>query len=144
MLKKSKFQFIAAVFALLLFASFNALAQENGGGKPMAQTSQTSCYGMKDADLAKAIRDEFAANADFKEQMRHFNVSVKNRRVTLGGWLDGKAAVEKAVAMTKAMKCVRRVTNHLETSGGGSCGQGQRPCGDTCIGRSEVCGIGGR
>ncbi|MGI8787602.1 MAG: BON domain-containing protein [Pyrinomonadaceae bacterium] len=143
MLKKSTFRIIAIVFALVLFASFNSFAsvgdKKTKNRKP--KIHQTSCSKTKDADIVKAIQEQFAADSDIKDQMRHVNVSVKKRTVTLEGWLDGKEQVMKAVALSKKTKCVKSVVSKLKEQGGGSCGPGQKPCGDTCIDRRSVCDI---
>jgi osmotically-inducible protein OsmY len=107
-----------------------------------ATTAQTRCSKTTDADLMQTIKEKFAADADIKDQMRHLNVSVKNRVVKLEGWLDGKVLVDKAIATAKKTKCVKSVVSKLKTNGGGSCGPGQRPCGDGCIDRRSECTIG--
>lgn len=141
MLRKSTARFTAIVFALTLFLSFEATAS-NGNTKPKAKkTSQTSCATTTNDSIVKAIQDQLAAETDIKDQMRHINVSVKNRTVTLEGWLDGKAAVTKAITLSKKTKCVKKVISKLKERGGGSCGPGLRPCGDTCIDRRSACNI---
>lgn len=102
---------------------------------------QTTCATIADADLVKTIKEAFAADPQIKDQMRHLNVSVKNRVVTLEGWLDGNPLIRKAVVMVKKTKCVRRVISKLRPRGGGSCGPGQRPCGDICIDKNSECTI---
>lgn len=144
MLKKSTAQIAAILFVLTLFLSFDALAS-NGDAKSKtkkAKTSQTNCSKTPDADIVKAIQEQLAADSDIKDQMRHLNVSVKNRTVTLEGWLDGKEMVAKATTLAKKTSCVRKVISKLKERGGGSCGPGQKPCGDTCIDRRSVCNIG--
>ncbi len=144
MLNKSNVQNAVVAFLLTLFLSFGALAA-NGDAKSKtkkAKTSQTSCSKTSDADIVKAIKEQFAADTDFQDQMRHLNVSVKKRIVTLEGWVDGKERVAKATAIAKRSSCVRKLISRLRESGGGSCGAGQRPCGDTCIDKRSVCNIG--
>jgi osmotically-inducible protein OsmY len=133
MSKKSIVQFSMAVLAFVLFLSFDANAQK--------QTVRSSCSRTTDADVVKAIKDKFSADENIKDQMQHINVSVKNRRVTLGGWLRGDGTINKAVAYAKSVKCVRQVTSKLSPYHKVGCGAGQRPCGDTCIGRNETCTI---
>ena len=143
MLKKSTVQALATMFALTLFLSFGALASNNGekakAGK--AQTSQTNCSATTDENIVKAVKESFEADPDIKDQMPHLNVSVKKRTVKLEGWLDGKAAIDKAVALAKKTKCVRKVSHKLKEQGGGSCGAGLKPCGDTCIDKGSRCNI---
>ena len=106
-----------------------------------AARAQTGCSKTTDADLVQTIKEKFAADADIKDQMRHLNVSVKRRTVTLEGWLDGKERVAKAVALAKKTSCAKRVISRLKENGTGSCGAGLRPCGDSCIDRRSVCNI---
>ena len=143
MLKKSTVRIIAIAFALILFASFNSFASigDKKAKTWKTKTHQTSCSKTKDADIVKAIQEQLAADSAIKDQMRHINVSVKKRTVTLEGWLDGKESVAKAVALAKKTKCVKRVISRLKEKGGGSCGAGLRPCGDTCIDRRSECTI---
>jgi len=107
-----------------------------------AAFAQTGCSKTTDAEIVQAIKQQFEADAGIKDQMRHVNISVKKRRVTLEGWLDGNALVVKAVALARKTKCVKGVVSRLKTSGGGSCGPGQKPCGDTCISERSECTIG--
>jgi osmotically-inducible protein OsmY len=143
MLKKSTARIIAMTFLLVLFSSFDALAS-NGSKKAKAgkvKTSQTNCSTTTNDDLVKAIKEKFEADTEIKDQMRHLNVSVKNRTVTLEGWLDGKATIAKAITLAKQTKCVKKVVSKLKERGGGSCGPGQQPCGDTCIDKRSACTI---
>ncbi|MDQ3061500.1 MAG: BON domain-containing protein [Acidobacteriota bacterium] len=128
---------------LTLFLSFDALAS-NDGKKAKAgkeKTSQTNCSATTDGDILKAVKENLEADSDIKDQMRHLNVSVKNRTVTLEGWLDGKATIAKANTLAKKTKCVKRVSGKLKERGGISCGPGQKPCGDTCIDKGSKCNI---
>lgn len=119
---------IAAVFVVLFW----------GVG---ATAAQTRCSKTTDAELVQTIKEKFAADDEIKDQMRHLNVSIKNRAVKLEGWLDGKMLVDKAIAIVRKTKCVRSVVSKLKTRGGGSCGAGLRPCGDGCIDRRSECTI---
>ena len=143
MFNKSTVQTAAVLVLLTLFLSFNALATGGDAKKKTkkAKTSQTNCAKTSSADIVKAVQEQFAAEDDIKDQMRHLNVSVKKRTVTLEGWLDGKEKVAKAVTLAKKTTCVKRVVSRLKERGGGSCGPGQRPCGDSCIDRRSVCNI---
>lgn len=144
MIKKSTVQIFVIAFVVMLFSSVSTMAAATGDKKVKAKkaaASQTGCSKTTDADLVQTIKEKFAADADIKDQMRHVNVSVKGRRVTLEGWLDGKEMVAKAVALVKKTKCVRSVISRLKENGTGSCGAGQKPCGDSCIDRRSVCNI---
>ena len=129
-MKKSTFQ-------MMIMTAFVGLFLSAG-----ATLAQTGCSKTTDAEIVQAIKQQFEADAAIKDQMRHVNISVKKRRVTLEGWLDGKALVAKAAAIARKTKCARSVVSRLKTNGGGSCGPGQKPCGDTCIDRRSSCTIG--
>lgn len=106
-----------------------------------ATLAQTGCSKTTDAEIVQRIKQQFEADAEIKDQMRHVNISVKKRKVTLEGWLNGKALVAKAVAIARKTKCARSVVSRLKENGGGSCGPGQKPCGDTCIDQRSECTI---
>jgi len=107
-----------------------------------AAFAQTSCVKTTDAEIVEAIKKQFEADAEIKDQMRHLNVSVRKRAVTLEGWLGNKALIDKAKALVKKTRCVRNVVSRLKEKGGGSCGPGQKPCGDICISEKSQCTIG--
>jgi len=107
-----------------------------------AMPAQTVCSRTTDAEIVQAIKMQFEADAEIKDQMRHLNVSVKKRIVTLEGWLDSTALINKAKALVRKTKCVKRVVSRLKQNGGGSCGPGMKPCGDTCISEKSTCTIG--
>ncbi len=109
-----------------------------GAGEAQAQTS---CAKTTDAQIVEAIKQQFEADAEIKDQMRHLNVSVKKRAVTLEGWLGSKALIDKAVAIVRKTKCVIKTVSRLKERGGGSCGPGQKPCGDICISEKSACTI---
>lgn len=141
MIKKSTVQIIITALVLMLFSSASATATSGKVKTKKAAASQTGCSKTADADIVKAIKEQFETDSEIKDQMRHINISVKKRTVTLEGWLDGKEMVAKAVALVKKTKCVRRVISRLKENGTGSCGPGQRVCGDTCIDRRSACTI---
>ena len=143
MLKKSTARIITVIFALTLFLSVNVSASDKDKKSKVGKVkiSQNDCSKTTDADIVQAIKEQFEADSEIKDQMSHINVSVKKRIVTLEGWLDGKAAVDKAVAMVKKTNCVKKVSSKLKEKGGGSCGPGQKPCGDTCIDKNSACTI---
>ncbi len=130
-MKKTTVRMMIVMAFVLLFWSAN----EN--------FAQTNCSKTTDAEIVAAIKAQFEADEEIKTQMSHVNVSVKKRVVTLEGWLDGKALVDKAVALAKKTNCVKKVISVLKEKGGGSCGPRQRPCGDTCIDKRSECTIGG-
>lgn len=143
MFKKSISRIILMLFALTLILSISAAAanKDKTSKTRKAKTSQTNCSKTIDADIVKAIKEQFEANAEIKEQMSHINISVKGRVVTLEGWLDGKESVANAIAITKKIKCVKKVFSRLKEKGGGSCGPGQKACGDICIDKRSVCNL---
>ena len=128
-MKKSTVKIMIATAFVVLFWSAGATF------------AQTGCSKTTNANIVAAIKAQFEADPEIKEQMRHVNISVKKRIVRLEGWLDGKVLTDKAVALAKSASCVKKVINLLKESGGGSCGAGQRPCGDSCIDRRSECMI---
>ena len=106
-----------------------------------ATFAQTGCSKTTDAEIVQAIKQQFEADAEIKDQMQHINISVKKRVVTLEGWLDSKELIAKAFAIAKKTKCVKKVTKRLKEKGGGSCGAGQKPCGGICIDKRSECNI---
>ena len=94
------------------------------------------------AEIVQAIKLQFEADAEIKAQMRHVNISVKKRTVTLEGWLDDTSLIAKAKTIVKKTKCVKKVFSRLKENGGGSCGPGMKPCGETCIAEKSDCTIG--
>lgn len=106
-----------------------------------AANAQTGCSKTTKAQLVQAIKQQFEADAEIKEQMRHLNISIKKRRVTLEGWLNDEMLIKRAVAVARKTKCARSVVSRLKTTGSGSCGAGLKPCGDTCINERSECTI---
>ena len=128
-MKKSTVKMMIATAFVVLFWSAGAAF------------AQTGCSKTTNANIVAAIKAQFEADPEIKLQMRHINISVKKRIVRLEGWLDGKVLMDKAAALAKSANCVKKVINLLKESGGGSCGAGLRPCGDTCIDRRSECMI---
>lgn len=143
MFNRSIVRMLLVIFALTLFLSVSVSAsnkdKKSKAGK--VKTFQTDCSKTTDAEIVQAIKEQFEADAEIKEQMNHINISVKNRIVTLEGWLDGKELTTKAAAIAKKVKCVKKVISKLKEKGGGSCGPGQKPCGDICIDKKSNCTI---
>lgn len=129
-MKKSTVRMVIATVFVVLFWSAGVAV------------GQTSCSKTSDAEIVQAIKQQFEADAEIKDQMRHLNVSVKKRTVTLEGWLNGAALVAKAVGIARKTKCAKKTVSLLKETGGGSCGPGQKPCGDTCIDQRSICTIG--
>lgn len=141
MLKKLTVRIITTAFVVMLFSSIGAASGDEKAQIKKEPASQTNCAKTTDEDLVKTIREKLEAVAEFKDQMQHVNISVNKRVVTLEGWLDGKEAVAQAIALAKKTKCVKRVVSKLKEKGGGSCGPGQKPCGDICIDKKSLCTI---
>ena len=136
-------QIVATAFVVMLFLLFEAAVSNNiSQTKAMGITpTQNNCSTTSDADLVKTAKEALAAIPEIKDQMRHLNVSITKRVVKLEGWLDGQALINKAIVTARKTKCVRRVISKLKPHGGGNCGPGQTPCGDTCIERGSSCTI---
>lgn len=131
------------IIALALMLSLEALvsdtiisAAQKRNAKPPNPCAQTS-----DEEIVKAIKEKLAADPKIKDQMRHLNVSSKNRIVKLEGWLDDKQLISQAILAAQRTPCVKKVVSKLKNRGGGSCGPGQKPCGDICIDRDSACTI---
>jgi osmotically-inducible protein OsmY len=143
MLKNLAPRIVATAFALALLLSFNASAANEVNKEEGEETTgaQKSCSKITNQELTKTIKERLADNADIKASMNHLNVSVKNRVVKLEGWLD-EELIPKAVAIVNGTPCVKKkAINKLKTRGGGSCGPGQKPCGDICIDKDSTCTI---
>lgn len=142
MLKNLAPRIVATAFALALLLSFNASAANeiNNDEREQTTSAQKSCSKITNQELTKAIKERLAADAAIKDSMSHLNVSVKKRVVKVEGWLD-EELIPKAYAIIGGTPCVKKVTKKLKTSGGGSCGAGLKPCGDTCIDKDSTCTI---
>lgn len=143
MFNKSIARIVLLAFVPMLFLSVNVFASNyfKPGKARKIQTSRTNCSRTTDADLVKTIKEKLEADPKIKSQMTHINVSVKNKTVKLEGWLNGGVSVARAVSIATKTKCVKRVISKLKPRGGGSCGAGQQPCGDTCIDKNSACTI---
>ena len=145
MTRKSKAPQAALFLLLLLSFTLSVFAAPRVKSKPAkkSKAAQTKCYGTTDADIVNAVKEKLQADPDIAKQMNHLNVSSKRRVVKLEGWLTGQGAIAKAVALTRTTKCVKRVISAgtVKKHGGGSCGPGQKICGDTCIDRNSACNI---
>lgn len=143
MFKKSTARIVLTAFVPMLFLSVNSFASNcfKPGKAGKIQTSRARCSRTTDAELVNTIKEKLEADAKISSQMTHINVNVKNKTVKLEGWLNGGVSVAKAVSIATKTKCVKRVISKLKTRGGGSCGAGQQPCGDTCIDKNSYCTI---
>lgn len=146
MLKKTVAPVLTILLLMMFLLSFGSLASndfaETNTQNQNATTSKLNCSKMPDADIVKAIKEQFQADADISANMNHLNVSVKNRAVKLEGWIGENALILKAISIAKKTQCVKKVTSKLKESGHGTCGPGLKPCGETCIDKTSDCNIG--
>ncbi len=113
-------------------------------GRPLlaaAQAAQSDCTTATDADIVAAIQEKIKADKRFDDQRKHINVSSENRVVTLSGWAKGRAQVKDLIKLARTTACVKRVVSRLKNHLTVGCGAGQKPCGDTCIDRSQTCNL---
>lgn len=144
MLKKSVAPLLTIVVVVMFLLSFSSLASNSvrKANTQNAATIKPKCSKVSDADIVKAIKEQFQADAGLSEQMNHLNVSVKKKVVKLEGWVGDKTLILKAISLAKKTRCVLKVRSKLREQGGGTCGPGQKPCGDTCIDKTSDCNIG--
>jgi len=126
---------LLSLAALLLAGAF---AQ---GGKKPAKPAKVDCSAMTDADIVKAIQDKIKADPKFTDQLKQINVSSKNGKVTLDGWVKGAAAKTTVGKYAKSVQCVKAVANNLGTRLKVGCAPGQKLCGDICIDAKAECNI---
>ncbi|HJQ24552.1 MAG TPA: BON domain-containing protein [Blastocatellia bacterium] len=139
MLNRSNPERIVLALALLLLFVAGLLAScTRRPGTPGAQ----DCAKVTDRRLAKDFKRRVKADRQFNNQRRHINVSVKDRIVTLEGWVIGKDTITVLERYASDTGCVTKVVNRL-TSGGfsGGCGPGQKRCGDICIDQTSTCSL---
>ena len=143
MLKKIAAQILATVFVLTLVSPFNAgVFNDERKDDTKKSPPVQNCSRTTDDELTRNIMERLEAVPEIRRQMSHLNVSVKNRVVKLEGWLSNAGLVARARTIAKNTRCVRSVVSKLKTRGGGSCGPGQKPCGDICIDKGSECNIG--
>ncbi|MBL8188970.1 MAG: BON domain-containing protein [Acidobacteria bacterium] len=126
---------LLSLISLLLVGAF---AQD---GKKPAKPAKVDCSAMTDADIVKAVQDKIKADPKFKDQLKQINVSSKDGKVTLDGWVKGAAAKTAVGKHAKSVKCVKAVANNLGTRLVVGCGRGQKQCGDICIDSKAECNI---
>ncbi|MBI1766265.1 MAG: hypothetical protein HYR56_33080 [Acidobacteria bacterium] len=118
--------------------------------------STADCAGKTDADIVKAVMDGLAAafpvhsihSPVFKDDTGRIflYITCKDAAVTLRGLaksapgLPREAAKTKVTAVVQAVSCVTSViANGLAEIRGPGCGEGQKKCGEACIGVDEPC-----
>ncbi len=140
MTNKSNCKTLAAVFSLILIFSIGALARATVGDKSENdKNKKPDCSKVSDADTVKAIYDKIRVK--YEGQMKHINVRIKDNVLTLEGWATTKSVRKEIEKYAKKTNCVKQVVNNLTIGVSGGCGQGQKVCGDICIGVKESCNI---
>src|SRR5947207_113453 len=126
---------LALALALLFVASLLASCTRRTQ-TPGAQ----DCAKVTDRRLARDYKRRVRADRQFNEQRRHINVNVKDRVVTLEGYAMGADAMTVLEKYAREVACVTKVVNRLTSASfSGSCGPGQKRCGDICIDQTSTC-----
>jgi hypothetical protein len=142
----SKFLRTALVLCPLLFL-FSASASTGGSTPKVSSVSSATaaspavCSATPDAEILAAVQAKIMADTRFDDQLTHINVSVKRRVVTLSGWAKGPVQVKDLTTFARTTRCVRKVVVKMKNRLKVGCGPGQKPCGDTCIDKTETCNL---
>ena len=104
-----------------------------------ANFPQTDCSTMTDADIVKAIQQKIKENPQLAEQWKQFNITCKDKVVSIRGWVKGEEAVKTMGKYARQTACVTKVNNRLQSVKSDGCGRLQQRCGDICIGSGEQC-----
>lgn len=127
---KSIVKMALMVFSLTLLFSIGTFAQK------------VDCSKMTDDQIVQAIYDKIQVK--YPDRMKRINVRVKDKVVTLEGWVTSQKAKKEIEGYAKKIKCVKKkVENKLGTSIPGGCTPGTKQCGSICIPESERCNIRG-
>jgi hypothetical protein len=140
MSKKSTAKLLLVAFAATSFLLINALA------KPVVKTppapQKPDCAKTADADLVKPLYDKIRADKDLSGFIRQINFSVKDRVVTIEGWVPGKNRRKAVKKLVEKTACVKKVRNWLLEQAPTGCPPGQKPCGEICIDEKSDCTVG--
>jgi hypothetical protein len=97
------------------------------------------CCQMTDAELVDYVYAKLKPK--YADQLNHVNIRIKDRVVTVEGWVAKdkmKIDIEKIVTKIKCLKSAKII---LTIGVGGGCPPGTKPCGETCIPEAETCNI---
>jgi hypothetical protein len=106
------------------------------------QTKAQDCCSMTDAELVDFVYAKLKPK--FADQLNHVNIRIKDRVLTVEGWVAKdkmKTDIEKIISK---IKCLKSFKSTLTIGVGGGCPPGTKPCGDACILESETCNIRGK
>jgi hypothetical protein len=142
MSKKSITKITAIAFSLALFFLISAFAKPVVEKPPAHIPPKADCSQITDGDIVKALYDKIKADSNLSGQLSHINISVKDKTVTIEGWVSGKDRKKAVEKLAKKTECVKKVKNRLFTHLTTGCGPGQKPCGDICIDKNSDCTIG--
>lgn len=117
-------------FSLILVCSFGTYAQK------------TDCTQTTDAQITEAANA--AIKVKYEAQLTHISVQVKDKIVTITGWVTTKNIRKDIEKIVKKIACVKKVVNKLTIGLGGGCPDGTKPCNGTCIPNSEDCSAKGK
>lgn len=127
MTNKLSVKAVIAVFSLMLIFGVNAFSQK------------IDCAKVTDKEIVKQIYAKITTK--YAAQVSHINVRVKDKVVTIEGWVTTKSVKKEIEKWAKKVKCVIRVVNTLTIGVGGGCGPGMKTCGDICIPEKETCNL---
>jgi hypothetical protein len=128
MMNKSILKITLLVFSLMLVCSLETKAQD--------------CCKLTDAELVDFVYAKLKPK--FADQLNHVNIRIKDRVLTIEGWVAKdkmKTDIEKIISK---IKCLKSFTSTLTIGVGGGCPDGTVPCGATCIPAGETCNIRGK
>lgn len=143
MSKKSIAKLSTIVFALSLFLLINVFAKPVAKMSPPPPPQKTDCTQTTDANLVKTLYEKIKTDSDLSSQLSHINFSVKDKKVTIEGWVAGKNRKKAVEKLVKNTVCVKKVKNNLATYLTTGCGPGQKQCGEICIDKNSECTVGG-
>jgi BON domain len=128
---KSIMKMALMVFSFTLLFSIESFAQD--------------CSKMTDDQIVQAIYDKIKVK--YPDRMQRINVRIKDKVVTIEGWVTSTKAKKEIEGYATKIKCVKKgkfkVENKLGTSIPGGCTPGTKPCGSICIPEGERCNIRG-
>ncbi len=128
MINKSLVKMALMTFSVILVFSLGTKAQD--------------CCSMTDAELVDFVYSKLKPK--YADQLDHVNVRIKDRVVTIEGWVaKDKMKIDIAKLLMK-IKCFKSVNNLLTIGISGGCPTGTKPCGGACIPEAETCNIRGK
>lgn len=148
-----KFTALSFILALSLMTFFvvsssGARALDN---QPMLDQTPSApapkCSDMSDKQIRNAIVKKIKADADLTSEWKgvpkknqHLSISVKNRVVTIVGFVSGEARKNKVIEIAKQTGC-SVVSDKFCPAPCGNCDPPTKKCGSLCIGPDDSCSL---